>query len=173
MYRFEIHCEEGPDKGTRYSWELLLSTGGDREEVVVGSRPFPSRAEAESEVHAFRREVAQARVEEPRACSPNPEPQAVTFRRVPNVASLPVNVSRRHDPDAAEAGSGRRHPRVPTVAEAPEAQADAEAQAEAEVGAQVALEAHAESEPPVARSRRRPTGARTPPAGGGQTSETM
>jgi hypothetical protein len=182
MYRFEIHREEGPDKGTRYSWELLLSTG-DLEEVVVGSRPVPSRAEAESEVRAFRRAVAEARVEESGACSPDPEPQAVTFRRVPNVTSLPVNVSRRHDPHAAEAGSGRDHPGVPAVAEAREAQADAEAQAEAEAEveaeaeadaeAQVAFEVAAESEPPVARSRRRPPGARAPLAGGGRTSETM
>jgi hypothetical protein len=110
---------------------------------------------------------------------------------------LPVNVSRRHDPHAVAAGSGRDHPGVPPVAEAREAQGDAEAEAEAQAGAeaqrdaeagaeaqadaeaqaeaeaQVAFEAPAESEPPVTKSRRRPTGARSPRAGGGRTSETM
>jgi hypothetical protein len=148
MYRFEIHCEEGPGKGARYSWELLLSTG-DLEEVVVGSRPFPSRAEAESEVHAFRRAVAQARVEESRACSPDPEPQAVTFRRVPNVTSLPVNVSRQHDPQASAVGSGRDHPGIPAVAEARKAQAEAEVEAEAEVDAEARTQAEAWAEAEV------------------------
>jgi hypothetical protein len=126
MYRFEIHGEEErPDKGIRYRWELLRSDGGDRAEVVAEGQRLSSRAEAEAEARAFRHAVARARVEEPPSCPPDLGPPVVTFRRMPNVVSLPVTGPRRHDPRAAAPGSGRDHPGVPAPAAAAESSARA------------------------------------------------
>lgn len=121
MYRFEIHDEEeGPDNGTRYRWELLHSDGGDHAEVVAQGRRHPTRTEAEAEVRAFRRGVAWARLEEPPGCLPDPGPATVTFRRLPNVVSLPVGGPGRHDRRAAEPAPGRHHLRVPAAGQASE-----------------------------------------------------
>ncbi len=138
MYRFEIRSEEGPDSSPRYRWELLLSTSGGREEVVAESKQFPSWAEAESEVRAFRRAVARAGVAEPPARSPDPTLPAVSFRRLPDVTTLPATAWRRYDPHATDAGRDRHHLGVP----APEPQIEAEAQTEA--GAQAEAGARAE-----------------------------
>ena len=147
MYRFEIHCEEGPDNCIRYSWELRLATSDDKEEeeVVVGRRYFLSLAEAQSEVRAFRRAVARARMEESPACLQYPEPRTVYFRRMPNVVSLPATMSGRHDPHAAKPGPGRHHLCVPAAAEAAVLQAEAETQDEAEAQADAEVSATPES----------------------------
>lgn len=118
MYRFEIHGEESADSGVRYHWKLF-SAGDDGDGVVATSQPFSSRAEAESGVRAFRHGVARARVgEEPRDGQLEPAFEAVTFRRLPYVVSLPVTMSRRHGPHAPEAGPGRHRPRSSADAEA-------------------------------------------------------
>lgn len=165
MYRFEIHGEEeGTDKGIRYRWELLRSDGGDRAEVVAEGRRLSSRAEAEAEVHAFRRAVARAKVEESAACPPDPGPPVVTFRRMPNVVSLPVTGPRWHDPRAAAPGSGRDHPRVP----APAAAARSSARAP-RAPAKASEPAAAGS--PAAESSGRRAGGRAPQAGRGNTAK--
>lgn len=120
MYRFEIYDEESPDSGIRYCWKLVSG----RDDVVAGSRGFGSRAEAESEVRAFRRGVSRARLEgEPPVRSPFPEPPEGIFRPVPDVTSLRVTEpawDRRRYP---EFGPGPHHPepgrRGPAVPPAP------------------------------------------------------
>jgi hypothetical protein len=95
MYTLEILTEERPEGHVLYWWELRLVTyhdEDDEEVVVVESRRFPSAAEAEADIRAFRRGVARARVNSP-ACDPGPS--SVSFHRVPGVVSLPVTIPSR------------------------------------------------------------------------------
>ncbi len=157
MYRFKIYSQESPDKGDRYYWKLVSSCG-DRTEVVARSRGSHPRVESGSEVRALRR-AARARVEDSRSRPLRPGKPDLTFRLVPDVARLRSAIPKWPDPCAPEPRPDWREP-APPAAEAQPAQTQpTQAQAAA-------------TEPQSAARASRPRGTRAPRAGRDRTPRT-